>query len=107
MNCNSNSQSITNLKSQDYCSWISFGAVGILYQLLIQYAVVLGNTYIYILNKKLYLPRHCHNKFCCSRVLLQKLNLKSDLKVEAACFSEILYVLLHGAIFITLHDDFV
>ena len=41
MNCNRNSQTITNLISQGYNSWTSFDVVGMLYQLLIQNALVL------------------------------------------------------------------
>lgn len=46
MNCNRNIQTITNPVSQSYNSWISFGAVGILYQLLIRNALVLILIYI-------------------------------------------------------------
>ena len=46
MNCNRNIQTITNLISQGYNSWISFGAVGILYQLLIQNILVLIHIYL-------------------------------------------------------------
>jgi len=46
MNCNRNSQTITNLISQGYNSWISFDALGILYELLIQSALVLIHMYL-------------------------------------------------------------
>jgi len=46
MNCNRNSQTITNLKSQGYNSWISFDVRGILYEFLIRNALVLIHTYL-------------------------------------------------------------
>jgi hypothetical protein len=46
MNCNRNSQTVTNLISQEYNSWISFGAAGILYHLFIQNALVLIHMYL-------------------------------------------------------------